>query len=386
MCALISIGMAEEAAKPGEADELADLPGRPVGPGEIDPELLKLSKPRTRVGWLLSLSVVVFCAYWMIQLRSDLAFSRQANEPVSVEADQVTGLESDSYVTLRSKPDRARVARVHYGADIGSHVAPVLGSDGGLWLLTGASAFGRGELGSDVYAGRVKRLDEMPFYDSVREFFAARPVFEPLRAETALQALATGASKIDTAHADTLHLEPGTAVEVVHRVDGVARIVATASPDGRSDELSWRNALVRAGVLQRDTPPITGTATSWTYEVPAPEGLEAIERTLEENRLSGAAVIPVETVHTSSWGELAARGADLIVGERAMPLAEVTTVAVAYRPPVRGDAVVVVATERPDDYWYILWLYALFAAFLLLFGWSLVRSIRGSLPPTPEPA
>lgn len=367
-------------------DELADLPGRPLGPDEVDPELLKLSKPRTNVGWLLSLAVVVFCAYWMIQLRSDLAFSRQGGEPTRVDAAKVGEVDSDSYVTLRSTPDRARVARIHYGADIGSHVAPILGSNGKLWLLTSASAFSDHDLGGDVYAGRVKRLSEMPFYDKLREFFATRPVYEPLPAQTAMAALASGAGEIKTAHHDTLELEPGAAVEVVQRKAGVARIVATASDRGYRDELSWRNALAGAGVLGRDTPPITGTATSWTYEVPAPDGLRAIKRALAEHQLSDAAVIPVETVYTTSWGKLVARDSELVVGDRAMPVSEITTVAVSYRPPVHGDAVIVVANEKPGDYWYILWLYGVFLGFMLLFGWSLVKAVRGSLPPTPEPA
>lgn len=375
--------MAQAAA---QDDELDDLPGRPVGPDEVDPELLKLSKPRTQVGWLLSLSVVVFCAYWMIQLRSDLVYSRQGDEPMAVDATRVAGLDNDSYVSLRSEPDRARVARIHVGADIGSHVSPVLGSDGGLWLVTSASAFSGDSLEGDVYAGRIKRLGDMPFFDQVRELFETQPVFEPLAPRTALAALSSGAAEIKTAHADTLRLEPDAAVEVVQRRAGVARIIARASESGHGDELSWRNALVRAGVLDRDDSPITGTATSWTYEVSAPDGIAAIRRALSRASLNDAAVIPVETVYTTTWGKLVARGSELVVGDRSMPLSEITTVAVSFRPSLRADAVVLVAGDRPGDYWYILWLYGVFLGFMLLFGWALFRAIRGSVPPTPEPA
>ena len=366
-------------------DELSELPGRPLGPDEIDPELLKLSKPRTRVGWLLSLAVVVFCAYWMIQLRSDLAYSRQGDEPAAVDASDLDGLETDRYVSVKAKPDRARVARVHYGADIGSHVTPALGSNGQLWLVTSASAFAESELAGDVYAGRVKRMGDMPFYDVVREFFAALPVYEPLETKTAIAALAAGDNSIKTSHGDALAVGPDVAIEVVHRQAGLARIVARASANGYSDELSWRNALYRAGLIAQNQQPITGSTRGWTYEVRAPDGLEAIERVLEEKSLPDAAVIPVERVHTATWGQLKSRGSELQVGERTIPTNEITTVAVAHRPEVPADAVVLVASEKPGDYWYILWLYGLFGGFMLLFGWALVTAVRGSLPPTAVP-
>lgn len=370
---------------------MADPPVDSKAGDELDPELLKLSKPRTRVGWLLSLAVVVLCAYWMGKLRSDLAFSRQGGEPVAVEAAEIAKVASDRYVSLRAVPDRARVARVHYGADLGSHVAPVLGSGGSLWLLTPASAFAPastpdGARSGDRYTGRVKRLDEMPFFDQLRQFFAALPVFEPLEVSQAIAALTSGATEIETAHGDHLELDRGAAVEVVRRIRGRALIVATSNPNGRSDELSWRSALTRAGVLSHGDQPITDSPESWTYEIPAPAGLAPIEKKLADAGLAGAAVMPVEKVYTTTWGQLQVRGSEVVAGDTAMPAAEITTVAVAHRPPLPGDAVVVVATESPSDYWYILWLYGLFGAVILLFGWSLIKALRGSEPPTPQPA
>ena len=48
-----------------EPSDLDEDPGRPRGRDEIDPELVVLPRPRPRIGWLLALSVLVFCAFFL---------------------------------------------------------------------------------------------------------------------------------------------------------------------------------------------------------------------------------------------------------------------------------------------------------------------------------
>src|SRR5919198_463265 len=82
--------------------ELAEEPGRPRGRDEVDAELLVLPRPRPRVGPLLALSVVVFCVYFLVRLRSDLVFAHSGPDPAEVTgiAGAMAG-ELDSYVELR---------------------------------------------------------------------------------------------------------------------------------------------------------------------------------------------------------------------------------------------------------------------------------------------
>ena len=61
--------------------ELADHPGRPRGRDELDPELLVLPRPRASIGPLLALSVLVFCVYFLVRLRSDLVFAHAGDTP-----------------------------------------------------------------------------------------------------------------------------------------------------------------------------------------------------------------------------------------------------------------------------------------------------------------
>jgi hypothetical protein len=365
----------------GRADSDSDSPD----PDDLDPELLKLSKPRTHVGWLLSLSVVVLCVYWGLRLRSDLRFSREADDAPAALAsvDQAADSESDAFVSIAAVPDRARAARVSFSAQDGSHVAPALGSGGRLWILTAASPYGTDPSGGEVYTGRLKRLGEMPFYEPLARFFAERaPVSEPVEPEAAVTAIREGAGEVASMHGDPVPVAAGVEVEVLRRAVGSARIIAAADPRGHADELAWRTALTRAGILPAGAQPITGTERSWTYEVAAPEGLGALAARLEESGLFGAQVIPVEQALTARWDALAVRKGELHVGEHVIPLAEISAVAIAHRPPVPEGAVVIVTTERPADYWYILPLLVLFALFALLFGWTLLRALRGSTPPT----
>jgi len=41
-----------------------------------------------------------------------------------------------------------------------------------------------------------------------------------------------------------------------------------------------------------------------------------------------------------------------------------------------ADARVIVTTEAPGDYWYLIPVYLVFTAIALLFAWALVRTLR----------
>ena len=105
-------------AERGEADpsvegDLAAHPGRPRPRDEVDPELLVLPRPRARIGWLLAASVLVFCAYFMIRLRSDLVFSRAGDEPTRLRSiAEAAAADTDDYVAVEAVPDRAFLLRV----------------------------------------------------------------------------------------------------------------------------------------------------------------------------------------------------------------------------------------------------------------------------------
>lgn len=355
---------------------LADHPGKPRSRDALDPELVRLSKPRTRVDWLLSASVIVFCVYWMISLRSDLAFSRQSGSAEAVELATV-GDHDNQYVEVTLVPDRARIARVWRGADFGSHVAPALGSAGRAWLLTDSSAYvGDVELG-ESHAGRVRRLGDMPFYSQLRDYFAsAPPVLEPLAVDSVAELIRSRATSAESVHGDRIDITAETAVEVGQRVRGRVRVVVIADPGGLASEAGWRSALVRAGVVSASTAPVASTDTSWTYEIEAPAGIEQVQQTLDQSDLPGARAVPIEKVYRATWGQLGLEAGELIVAGDPLSAGEMTFFSIAHRPTVVADAAVIVSTERPDDYWYMLPLYVLFAAFALIFGWVLFRTFR----------
>ena len=76
------------------------------------------------------------------------------------------------------------------------------------------------------------------------------------------------------------------------------------------------------------------------------------------------------------WSSLAARGDALQIDGDEVPVAEITEAAIAQRRRIPDGARVVVASEHPSDYWYLMPLFGLLSLFALLFLWAFVRSVR----------
>jgi hypothetical protein len=51
-------------------------------------------------------------------------------------------------------------------------------------------------------------------------------------------------------------------------------------------------------------------------------------------------------------------------------------VTLAAAPPLVEDARILVTTERPEDFWYVLPLFVVLAFFALLFGYGYWRGLR----------
>src|SRR5262245_4607853 len=100
----------EERDRQGSDEDLGSHPGRPRRRDELDPELLKLPRKGIRIGWLLALSVVVFCTFLMIELRRDLAYSREGDDPTALESvEQVRDADLNTYVEIDAVPDRGHL-------------------------------------------------------------------------------------------------------------------------------------------------------------------------------------------------------------------------------------------------------------------------------------
>ncbi len=370
---------------PDREPDLAHHPGRRRGRDEVDPELLVLPRPRPRIGPLLALSVLVFCAYFLVRLRSDLVFAHSGPDPVQVKgADGVLAADLDSYVELVAVPDRAATLRV-YASDArdGHRLAPVTGSADRVWLLFGGSHWVEAPAYEEKVRGRVKRLSDLPFHEQLAAHLASIELPRALDEQAALAALAGGRGQapervqVRDVSGDPVAIVSSTPVTVLERTAATARVTGFAT-DRHPDEKSWRAALEGAGVLSPGAPLESRTDASWSFLVPAPQGPEPLSARLVGARLFGARAEPVDRTHRAVWSGLRIGGGALIVpGEVPARLApaSITSILVEAQRRAPDDARVVVTSDRPDDYWHVTWLYVVLCALALVFAWALWRGL-----------
>ena len=365
---------------PDREEDLADHPGRRRARDEVDPELLVLPRPRPRVGPLLALSALVFCAYFLIRLHSDFSFSHSGGDPARVGS--VAGAiaaDPESFIELAAVPDRAATLRV-YASDArdGHRLAPVLGSADRLWILFGGSHWVEPPTYDERVRGRVKRMGDLPFHDQLVAHLAETRLPRALDPRAALSALGDARAPLRDVAGDPVAREPDAPVTVHERTVGEALVTGFAT-DRYPDEKAWRAALERAGVLAPGAPLAGKSEASWSFRVVAPGGVDAVAASLGHARLFAARAEPVERTHRALWRELAVEGGDLVVagGARVQPASIASIVVEAHRR-APDDARVLVTDERPDDYWHVNAIFAILGLLSLAFAWALWRGLRGA--------
>jgi len=370
-------------AERGEADpsvegDLALHPGRPRPKDEVDPELLVLPRTRARIGWLLALSVIVFCAYFMVRLRSDLVFSRAGDEPTRLRSiAEAASADPEDYVAIEAVPDRAFLLRV-FASDAGDghRLAPVFGSGDHLWIMFEGSHWDARPAYDEVYRGRVKRLADLPFYGDLADHLRSMPRLpRGVKLPALRAALESHASELHDIGGDRIPLSADTPVVIAERVAGQAAVTVFRT-DSQRDESAWRAALEATGLLAPGGQLVDTRKDAWTFQVAAPEGVDAVAARLVSARLFAARAEPYDRTRRTPWSRLAASADALSVGGDRVPWASIRSVAVETPRAALGDARVIVTTEAPGDYWYLIPVYLIFAAIALLFGWALVRALR----------
>jgi hypothetical protein len=370
--------VAREPQDPATGEDLDAHPGRPRRPDEIDPELQRLPRARTRIGWLLALSVIALCSYVMFQLRSDLAFSRQGDRPEPLPSlESVFDADLDSFVSIEGIPDRAYAVRaLKSDSSLGQRLYPLFGTDGRVWLLVSGSSWTEDATYDERWVGRVKRLQDMPFFGSLRRYLAeSRPLPRYTSPAIVRAALEGRATEILHATGDRIAVDASTPVTIARRAADRARVTATATED-HPDEARWRAALERAGIVPAGAQPESGNELAWRYLVPALGGVAALQKRLDEAGLGAARAEEVVETRDVAWGELGASDEGLRADDDLIPWQEIAQLSVAERRTVPDDARVLVASERPRDYWYLLPLFGVLSVFALVFVWAFARSVQ----------
>jgi hypothetical protein len=331
---------------------------------------------------LLALSMVVFSTDLMLRLTDDLVFSRQGDQPAehaSPAALLAQGNIDNHFVHLPAVPDRAFAARVQSGqATQGSRLAPVQGTDDRLWLMIDGNVWTAGIRYEEVYAGRVRALDDLRFVDVLREHVAQRqPAPRFVAPEAARTALTAAAGTVTSPAGDAIEVSAATPVHVYETAPDRVRIEVIAT-ERLPDAAAWSTALGETGLIAPGTRFETmPSGRAWVFTAPAAGDIEAIATALRDAKLVPAArVLPLEIVHETTWSQLAANADALMVEGKAVPWRQITWVAPIVSRTVPAGAWVLIANETPATYWYVLPLFAVLGITALLFAWALVRALR----------
>ncbi|HEU4731067.1 MAG TPA: hypothetical protein VFT22_24405 [Kofleriaceae bacterium] len=353
-------------------------PGAPIGRGHIDPELVKLARPRPRVGIITAAGLVLLCLVFLVRLGPDRRFAGESSQPTpATVADVLAGkVETDALIIVGAEPLVSQAIRTSNAkGSLGLRVVPVRGTADRLWIA--ASGDGWDAAAVNGYTGRLRKLDDVAFGPVTRRYAAEHPRLAFATAAAVRAGAATG--NVTTVSGDAVSLTDGDRVAADLALPTEATIVASFN-DRLPDAAAWRAALDKAGLAPSATLSTDAALGQARFTVPA--SAETTTTRLEAAGLWAARVEPVTRHDETTWGALRKSSpAGLDLGGAAVPDAQVDLVGLYAIHRIPQDAYVLVTGEQPDDYWYVMPITIALAAILLVFAWALVRAIRRDLLP-----
>ena len=378
--------MAEQLSSKPDAAPAAAAPsttraaGAPVAKDEIDPDLVKLRRPRPKVGMVTAAGILFLCVLFWFRLGPDRRFGASATSPRAVDiGDVLSGkIDTEQLVAIPAEPMMAHAVRASTNwGDLGLRVVPARGTGDRLWLvLSGDSLAPVTE--QPLYQGRLRRLADLPFAADVAAHLARhpRPVFAPPSAIRA--AFATGTLRTVSGDQVTLRDSDEVTVDVV---DLDASTVITSFNERQPDARVWADKLTQAGILSSaDTAPAQHAAETARFAV-AMSASEVADK-LEKAGLWAARVEPVLRSLRGTWGKLRTSPADrLLIGEVSLTDVQVDLVGALVVRGVPAEAFALVTSEAPATYWYVRPISLALLVLAVLFAWILVRAIRRDLLP-----
>lgn len=341
----------------GTDAEKERLPGAPVPDDELDPELIALPRPKTRVGPILSLSIVLLSVILLVKLWPDFRFglTEQPENFETVERLLEAG-QANAFVAVRAVPDLTVGALVRKGRGAYGHrIQPVFGSNGNLWLMTHSYHWHAKPAYSQVYTGRLAVLGDLPFYEKLSSYWASKdPAKRVIGTDALRSALAAKSTTVEVVGGDEIPLGGETVLEISETVPGRAQVTAYYTED-LPDERTWTLALEQAGlrVVGGRSLGQGDSGETFLYDIEQAGGAAATSEILTKTGLYAARAVPMVREHRVTASEIAAEGSGLRIGDELVSWSSIDLVRVANRYPVPADARVIIATDRPESYWYV---------------------------------
>jgi len=299
------------------------------------------------------------------KLAGDRRFGSEGDTPEKVAlADVLAGkVSNESFVEVQAQPIVGSTVRsMTAKGTSGVRVVPARGTGDRLWLVL--SGDGGEPPVIDAYAGRLRAFDDLPLAPSVRELAAKTPHPVFVRADK------LGApGGIETTAGDVVDVRAGDRITYDYVDAGHARLLCTFT-DKLHDAAAWRQALADAQIVTSG-PPKTNADGSIEFEIAAPDAVAATSAKLNAAGLNAARADlvrhHVDGKMPAAWKEPLPAGVDVV--------------GVYVVQPIPSDALALVVTERPDDFWYVTWVLVAIGIIGVVFALALVRAVRRDLLP-----
>jgi len=354
-------------------------PGAPFPPGEIDPELIKLARPRLRIGLITAAGLVFLCVALVMRLGPDRRFAGASHTPTATTATDVLAdhVALDQLVRITAEPVVSHAIRItKTRGTLGMRLVPVRGTADRLWIVAGGD--GWDPPAGDGYVGRLRKLDDLALAPAARAHAEQHP--RPVFATPAAVRGGFASGAVATVAGDRATLRDSDRV-ALDRIDPNTAVITAAFNDRLPDASAWRAALDRAGV----TAVAAGVTDAAIGQVRFTVAASAAATTtrLETAELWAARVEPVTRHHETTWGALRRSppsGLDLGGGQIA-PDDQLDLVGLFVTRGIPAEAYALVTGESPDDYWYVLPITVALAVIALVFAWALIRAVRRDLVP-----
>ena len=364
--------------------------GAPVPKDEIDPDLVKLERTRSKIGLITAFGVVVLCIAFLLRLGPDRAFAGEGDPTPTTIADIAAGKHStDELVTFDAEPVYAHAIRiVKTKGDLGARLVPARGTNDRVWLALQGDPWDPPTTTSR-YVGRLRKVSDVNFNDAIRAFSTAnaRPVFAPPAAIRA----GFANNSIQTVTGETVTVADGD--RVAFELAESNRAILVVSLGGlRPNARAWSAAFQSAGMTVTELPArdIDASLSQVRFMVALPTS--EVAKKLVDGDFWGVRMEKVTTRYETTWGALEKSPAGGFTAtssatpespaqQTTIPEAAIDLVGVYARHEIPDDAYAVLTTERPGDYWYVMPITVILVGLALLFAWAFVRAIRRDLLP-----
>jgi hypothetical protein len=344
-------------------------------PDEIDPELVKLGRAKTKVGIVTALGLVILCIVFLLRLAPDRRFAASGVEPTRVAiADVLAGrVGLDALVVIPAEPLVSHAIRATKAkGSFGLRMVPARGTSERLWLVVSGDGW---EAPSTAgYVGRLRKLDDLPFASAAHGYVAEHPL--PVFATVAALRAGLPAGTVTTVTGDPITPAEGDAV-ALDTVDPTASILVASFNDRLPDAAAWLAALRKAGIAPTGNDPPDPAIGQVRFHVAAPPA--DIAAKLDTAAVWDRRIEPVTRHLATTWGVL--RRSPASIDGKTLSDAQVELVALYSVRALPADAYALVTGEQPDDYWYVMPITIALAAILLVFAWALIRAVRRDLVP-----